>query len=159
MRRLIERFRYQPELWRPTQAKDGFDHPTPSEPEASPQSESIPQILERFVYRLEVWRREHGEEWLAPKIASAQLEALLKAKSIPKLLVCSFVFYFHIILILALSSYWIVDRIPTARGTVLFVLISLVCVWTVLLVVSTSVLYKARKRQQVDTRSPTNRWS
>ena len=124
------------------------------------------ELIERFRYRFELWRRERRKDLFGPPgthlsdlddyapPVSPKLQALRKSESIPRFLIRSVGLYFCIIILLAQFGRLIDHFFPFARFAVFVVFIVLVSVWTFIAVVCTIAEYKTRKRLRAgDTKS------
>ena len=127
----------------------------------------IHDVIERFRYRFELWRREQREEYLGiPRAKSADEPDYLSRFSDPKraMLLSESTFshvgragvaYFAIIAIAAQICFMIDSFIPSARFAVAIIFLVFAGLWTLLNVFFEIDLQKARKqyRQQQATKS------
>jgi hypothetical protein len=117
------------------------------------------EIIERFRYRFQLWRREQREDWRSPPGThllpdteddpdSPIGKLARRPESISTMLIRSIGVYFCIIIILAQIGRLIGTFVPAARFAIFVVFAALACLWTLMSVTFTVSLYRAKKRLQ-----------
>ena len=124
-------------------------------------------VLERFGYRFQIWRREQREDWIGPPDthlpnfreymheASATARPrinwedpkfkVMLTESTPNFVVREVSVYFGIVIILSAVGRLIDTFIPTAHFVVFVAFVVLVCVWTLVSIRSGVNLAKRRR--------------
>ena len=111
------------------------------------------ELIERFRYRLELWRHERREDLFGPPVTHPPDDpsdyirkyGSVITESTPRFLIRSVAVYFGIIIILAQLARLVDIFIPPARFSVSVALVVLICLWTLMMAISTIDVCKARK--------------
>jgi hypothetical protein len=114
------------------------------------------ELIERFRYRLQLWWRDRREDYIGPpgthlpdyfddSIYADPKYAVLVTESAPRAIVRSVSVYFGIIFIAAQLCRLLIVLIPAARYVVSVIFLVFVTLWTLLMIVSSPGLLKARK--------------
>ena len=128
----------------------------------------IHDVIERFRYRFQLWRREQSEDWLGPpgthlpdffdhtSVYAKPKYAVLLTESTPRAVVRSVGVYFGIIIIAAQIFRLVAGLLPSARFVLSIGFLVFVGLWTLGLILSTVSLYKARKAHRDEANKSSN---
>src|SRR6266403_5408538 len=126
------------------------------------------EIIERFRYRFQLWRREQREDLLGPpgthladffdhtSVYAKPKYAVLLTESTPRAVVRSVGVYFGIIIIAAQICRLVAGFLPSARFGLSIGFLVFVGLWTLGMVLSTVDLYKARKAHRDEATKSSN---
>ena len=127
----------------------------------------IHDVIERFRYRFQLWRREQREDWFgAPgthlpdffdtSVYAKPKYAVLLTESTPRAVVRSVGVYFGIIIIAAQICRLVAGFLPSARFGLSIGFLVFVGLWTLGMVLSTVDLHKARKAHRDEATKSSN---
>jgi hypothetical protein len=123
------------------------------------------ELIERFRYRFQLWWRDRREDYIGPpgthlpnyfddSIYSKPKYTVLVTESAPRAIVRSVSVYFSIIFIAAQLCRLLIAVIPATRDVISVIFLIFVTLWTLLMILSSVGLHKARKaRRSVGTKS------
>ena len=125
-------------------------------------------IIERFRYRFQLWRREQREDLLGPpgthlpdffdhtSVYAKPKYAVLLTESTPRAVVRSVGVYFGIIIIAAQICRFVTGFLPSARFVLSMGFLVFVGLWTLGMILSTVDLCKARKAHRDEATKSSN---
>jgi hypothetical protein len=116
-------------------------------------------VIERFRYRFQLWRRERREDYTLDLSnlgdyetpASPEMQALRKSESTLTFFVRSIGLYFGVLLLLSALAQFIIRLVPSTRPVIIILFLGSVFVWTLFMIFGSVREYSIRKRLRADS--------